>query len=98
MAQLFTDHFILFFVLLFVPGDLQNLRFRLFVPPGFLVFDGFYFFEGIKAASVDAGASHGRDVPLVRRVQIERPKRPGAALVGTDRIDRAATAAALFGR
>ncbi len=66
------------------------------VPPLLLVFDLFDLLEGVKLATVDAGAARRRHVPLVGRMQIERPERPGATLIGTNRIDRTPAATVFF--
>lgn len=65
-------------------------------PPGFLGFDRFDFLKGVELAAVDAGASHCGQVPLVGGVKIKRPERPGAALVGADRINHTSAATVFF--
>ncbi len=59
-------------------------------------FDHFDFLEGVELPAIDAGAAHCGQVPLVRSVQVERPERPGAALIGPDRINHASAAAVFF--
>ena len=65
-------------------------------PPGFLGFDGFDFLEGVELPAVDAGAAHCGQVPLVGGVQVERPERPGSALIGPNGINHASAAAVFF--
>ena len=65
-------------------------------PPLFLFADLFDFLEGVEPSLVDAGAAHRRVVPGVRAVEIVFPEWPGAALIGTHRVNSATAATALF--
>jgi len=49
----------------------------------------FDLFESEQRAAVDAGAFFCRFLPVVRTVEIPIPERPGPALIGPDRINRA---------
>ena len=57
----------------------------------------FDFLEGIELAAIDAGATCRGHVPLVGGVQIERPERPSATLIGPDGINHAPAATVFFG-
>ena len=68
------------------------------VPPLLLCARRFNFSDGVLTAAVDARTLDGRIIPTVRRVEIVVPERPSPALVGADRVDRAAAAALAAGR
>jgi hypothetical protein len=69
-------------------SKIVNQQFLL--PPLFLHTQGFNLLKRKFLPVVHAGASPGSFLPVARTGQIARPERPCAALIGPDRVNRAA--------